>query len=89
MRLDACTKCGHYEAFHRQRDVRMWALDECTMSTCYCIKFSSSKKFIGKFTKQGIPKSLTDKEQSRFAFDHWSRESLEAKAINELRSQSC
>ena len=88
MRLDCCTKCGHYEAFHRQRYVRMWALDECTMS-CFCIKFSSNKKFIGKFTKQGIPKNLTDEEQSRFAWDHWSRKPLEAKAINELRSQSC
>ncbi len=84
MRLDKCTKCNDEEFAHRQRDVRMWALDECNISSCYCVKFSSNKKFIGKFTHQGIPLGLTKKLQSQFVWDIHKREHIEEMAITIL-----
>ena len=87
-RLDKCTKCDHAECFHRQRDVRMWALDECNISTCYCYKFSSNKKFIDKFTRQGIPLVLPKDEQSRYVWDIMSRMKLHDKALSLLKNST-
>lgn len=84
-RLDRCTKCNHYEATHRQRDVRNYALDECNLSGCFCTKYSSNKKFIGLFTQQGIPKNLSDEEKGWFAFDWRSRPKLELQSIQNIR----
>ncbi len=78
---DKCTKCGHKEPFHRQRDVRMWALDECNLFNCYCNKYSSNKKFIGKFTRQGVPLVLSEELQSQFIWDDHKRDMIEKMAI--------
>ena len=85
-RLDRCTKCNHYEAVHRQRDIRIWALDKCNVSTCYCYYYSSNKKFIGKFTSQGIPLILSDEEQSRYVFDIQVRGKLHEKSLLLLKT---
>lgn len=84
---DKCTKCDHKEPFHRQRDVRMWALDECNLSGCFCVKYSSNKKFIGKFDKQGIPLVISEDLQSRFVWDHKKRSMIEEMAITIILNQ--
>lgn len=79
---DRCTKCDHKEPFHRQRDIRMWALDECNLSGCFCIKYSSNKKFIGKFSDQGTPKNVSEELQERFVWDTQKRKEIEEIAIS-------
>lgn len=95
--LDLCTKCGHYEKSHRQRDVRMYALDECNRSSCFCIKYSINKKYIGKFTEQGIPKILSEDEKSDYAINRieiyeglkcGARNRLEKKALDLMKEYS-
>jgi len=95
--LDLCTKCGHYETSHRQRDVRMYALDECNVSSCCCVKYSRNKKYIDKFTDQGIPKILSEEEKSEYAVNFieiyeglkcGARSRLEKKAIEQMKLES-
>ena|SRR3972149_4876423 len=92
--LDLCTKCKHYEAWHRQRDVRNYALDECGKSGCFCLKYSRNKKYINKFTDQGIPKILSEDEKSDYAINRieifeglncGARRRLEKKALEQMK----
>lgn len=84
MYKDKCTKCGHSEYAHRQRDVRIWALDECASTNCYCQLFSSSKKLIDKYTRQGIPKNLIEDEHDLWFIDILQRTRIEYNALLRL-----
>ena len=95
--LDLCTKCRHYETSHRQRDVRMYALDECNVSSCCCIKYSRNKKYIDKFTDQGIPKILSEDGKADYAINRieiyeglkcGARTRLEKNAIEQMKLES-